>query len=763
MTLEALTLAAFISPALFLGGAGAVAAPILIHLLARRRFKRIRWAAMEFLIDAERRNRRRIRMEEWILLLLRCLAVLFIAFLVARPFIRPSGAAALFGGATRTERVFVIDDSLSMAYQVGDETVFSRAKQAVRRVLESVRRESPDDTATVLRMTAPTTPIDSGTFLDDTQTQQLLARLEALSPSQQSVDPSRVIEGVVEVLERNPDVTHAAVYIISDFQRNHWVPPDAGGDPEGADGGILSPFAAWAKTDRGLHLVLVNVGVDDAANVALTKLSLRGGRLVAGTTGTVQATIVNFSQRPRENIELQLSIGAMTQPSKTIRRLSAGQSASVELEAEFVRAGEESVRVEIPPDALSEDNVRYATADVAEAIRVLVVNGEPSSDAYDDEVTFLATALRPEGEIFSGNEVVVVDEAAIEETNLANFHVVLLANVYRVSEPAVESLERFVRRGGGLLVFLGDQVDADLYNTAMYREGEGLLPARLTELIRAPEASHLVVTDRLHPAMRGLSIEGDPLGIGQIPFLQYLASVTYEVPDDETEADEAAVSARAARPGRVIARFDDADENPAIIERGFGRGRVVLMTTAVDKEWHGWPDHPTFLPVMMELVRHVARRSDGGTEYWAGDTIELPLDPALFEPDVIVRGPAYPNEREVGLTAAPAGDGRGLLVTWEHANRIGLYRFLLKRREGAETVRLVAVNVDPLESDLATAEEDELRQSLRSVPFEYIKGIDKLSGAAGEARTELWRLFLFAAAMVLMMEQGLAWWWGRRH
>ena len=89
-----LLLAAFITPALAWAGAGAVAAPILIHLLARRRFKRIRWAAMDFLIDAERRNRRRIRMEEWILLALRCLVVALLGLMVARPFMTPSGLAS---------------------------------------------------------------------------------------------------------------------------------------------------------------------------------------------------------------------------------------------------------------------------------------------------------------------------------------------------------------------------------------------------------------------------------------------------------------------------------------------------------------------------------------------------------------------------------------------------------------------------------------------------------------------------------------------
>ncbi len=807
-------LAAFVSPGLFFGGAAAVAAPILIHLLARRRFRRIRWAAMDFLIHAERRNRRRLRMEEWILLALRCMAVAFIAAMVARPFFKPAGLAMLWGGSQHTERVFVLDDSFSMAYESADGTVFDRAKLAVRRLVEGVRRETPDDTVTILRASAPSSPVESGTYLSDVQTEELLARLDALAPSQRSIDPATVVEGVVEMLENNPDITNTAVYIISDFQRHDWVrvggpglqtwgsdsrprgesptseevghPYDEtrrsgtvrdsarakarGSGTQARGPSILAPLAAWAGDDRGLQTVLINVGIDDARNLAVAELSLEGGQLVAGATGTIRAKVGNYANRSVEDLELELTVGNLTQPSKTLRELGPQQTASVDLEAEFVRAGFEAVRVELPPDALPIDNVRYAAAQVVSAIRILIVNGEPSADSFDDEVTFLTTAMRPEGEVFSGNEVVVVDETGFEDANLAGFHVVVLANVYRLSDPAIELLEQFVRQGGGLLFFLGDQVDADLYNAAFYRDGEGVLPAELTEVIRGTGVSHLIVADRLHSVMRGLSSEGDPLGISQIAFFEYFGCVPFDVTADDPIDDSGGgssvssdnVEARRSRPGRVIARFDDPDEHPAMVERRFGRGRVVLITTAADKEWHQWPDHPTFLPIMMELVRHVAHQGRTGTQHWVGDTIELPLDPAVFGPDSVVRTPAYPNEREVGLTAAPASDGRGLRLSWEHTDTAGMYQFVLPRHEGGETVRLVAVNVDPQESDLAVAAEDELRQAISDVPFDYVNGVDKLTGAAGGARTELWRLFLLAAAAVLLTEQSLAWWWGRR-
>ena len=145
-----------------------------------------------------------------------------------------------------------------------------------------------------------------------------------------------------------------------------------------------------------------------------------------------------------------------------------------------------------------------------------------------------------------------------------------------------------------------------------------------------------------------------------------------------------------------------------------------------------------------------------------GDTIEVSIDPAEFEPDALLRTPNYPNDREIGLTAIPAEGGRGLKFVWENARTAGIYRLVLNRREGGENVRLIAVNIDPREGDLWGADEDELTKAAGDLPLTYVDGIDDLTGADGEARFEMWRACLFAALGILMAEQCLGWWWGRR-
>jgi hypothetical protein len=224
---------------------------------------------------------------------------------------------------------------------------------------------------------------------------------------------------------------------------------------------------------------------------------------------------------------------------------------------------------------------------------------------------------------------------------------------------------------------------------------------------------------------------------------------------------DATVRGGSSSAGRVIARFDDEDESPAVVERSFGNGRVVVVTTTADKEWHLWPDHPTFLPVMLELAGHVSRRAKTGDQYAVGQAIHLAIDPSRYEPDVIVRSPSYPSEQQTGVTAAPVDGQSGLHLSWEHTDQAGVYQFVLRGKDGVETVQAVAVNVDPRESDLTSAGEDELRQAVGDLPVEYIRGIDRLAGSTGEARTEFWRVCLVVAVLFLMTEQFLAWRWGR--
>ncbi len=117
-----------------LGWLAAAAAPWLIHLLTRRKHRETPWAAMDFLIAAVKRQSRRIRLEQLLLLLLRTLVIVAVVMAVAEPYVEHAGAVFSPGGSTH--RVLVIDSSYSMAYKPGDRSRFDQAKLWAAEIVE---------------------------------------------------------------------------------------------------------------------------------------------------------------------------------------------------------------------------------------------------------------------------------------------------------------------------------------------------------------------------------------------------------------------------------------------------------------------------------------------------------------------------------------------------------------------------------------------------------------------------------------------------
>src|SRR5439155_13030426 len=143
-----------VHPWLFIAGLLAVLLPILIHLLNKRKFRVVDWAAMEFLLDADKKNRRRIRLENLILLLLRCAAVFLIGLLLARPFVPTSVTAGLIDAA-QYERIVLLDDSLSMQTRVGNETAWDLAQKRLIDLTNSLALERADNSLTLLLASQP--------------------------------------------------------------------------------------------------------------------------------------------------------------------------------------------------------------------------------------------------------------------------------------------------------------------------------------------------------------------------------------------------------------------------------------------------------------------------------------------------------------------------------------------------------------------------------------------------------------------------------
>ena len=744
-----------------LWGSALVAAPILIHLLSRRRFRTVDWAAMEFLLDAERRNRRRIRLEHLLLLLMRCLIVLLIALLVARVFLEPSGLAARVTEGGRVEHLVLLDDSPSMEARAGAGTVFDAAKDGLAAFIRQTARRRPGDALTLLTTSRPERPVLAGHLLADDTADAAVRTVQRLELSDQSAAYDTALLDVDVRLGASGGNLNRRILILTDFRRRDWqapaqadAPADVSPTPAGADGGPAPdrrpgiPGLLARLADAADGLTIANVGGEQAPNLAVTDVAARDKTVVAGVPARFEVTVTNYGRAEARDVEVTFTAGGAVPARARIDAVPAGGEAAVPFTFTFAETGSARIRAEIPADPIPRDNVRFAAPVVADGVPILLVDGEPDADYGEAETFYLDRALDPPGNVPSGNDVRVVSENRFEETPLHPFRVVVLANLYRLTSDRAASLAEWVRDGGGLIVFLGDQVDAMAYNEHL-GGADGLLGLTLTDLRGDPDEArwvHLVPRAANHPVLR--VFEGT-----QNPFL---ARVKYFRWWDGTVDPKAVASGRT----RVLATFSDADASPAIVETRLARGRVLTVTTAADAEWTNWCADPSYLVTVLEMVRHVTRPGVRAASVAVGAPIRTALDPSRYALRAHVQGPAGADA--VAVQAAPAGDtGRMELTLPDTASR-GFYEMRLTTHDGAEASRLFAVNVDPTEGDLAPADADALRRAAPEADLAILQGRAYLGRTVSGGRAEIWRPLAVALLLALFGEQAMAWWFGRR-
>lgn len=763
-------------------GALAVASPILIHILSRRRFRKIPWAAMEFLLVAQKRNRRRVRLEQLILLALRCLAVFLIAMMIARPFVRPNTALALLGSGARTERLIVLDDSFSMLYRSPGsagmgQTVFDQATAAVERLAKWIAGEAEADSLTLVLTSRPEVVSLALPSLSESNLLRLHDYLAGLSPSHRPAEMSNAIASTANLLRARPMQANTHVYVVSDFQRRDWIVPARPG--ETAPRSPLAALAELPTEKRILRVGLIDVGAESPVNAAVTALMPAQPQTAAGVPAKFDVSVGNYTASPMTDVELANAIAAQTIPPILIPRIDSDRVVRDAIEVTYPNDGSEFLRVSLTGagmDGLALDNTRVTAVSVAAAVKVLIVDGEPNADPYLDEVYLLRTALRPQGRAASGNDITVIDDDQLDQANLSGYHVVVLANVLRIGETAKRSLETYVRGGGGLAIFLGDQVDADLYNQRLFDEGRGVMPLAIGRPVAAPAGQSGVTFEEWDSSRPMLRAFTDSLAsiLKQVRVTTFVAvdEVTLTTSAHDLTGGQAASGTPTTAPAdfegsqavgsaTVIARFGDPQRSPALIERPYGRGHVLLITTSVDQEWNDWASSFSFVPMMLEMVQHLARQSDEPGQVVVGTPLEFYVEEGKFARTALLRTPDYPNDPEISLEPVTKPDGRKAFV-YDATDRAGVYRLEMTNLAGDAALHYVGVNVDSGESNLARAGRAELDAALTEMKFDYLRDLSVLSAENAGARRELWWPLLLAAAMVLMVEHGLAWWFGAR-
>jgi hypothetical protein len=447
--------------------------------------------------------------------------------------------------------------------------------------------------------------------------------------------------------------------------------------------------------DRWIH---VEVGCNAESNVA------RSVRLT-GISEDTQAVILKPGQITRIGFRLPASLNLQ------------GQVAQLRLE---------------PSDALSSDDVFFVSLDTAWALRVLLV--EPEASGPDGRSVGLYLRVGMEVLAASKNQALAVttrNTANVTADDFQKADVVFLAGVPELSDVALETLEKRMRAGAGLAVFLGPQVKPAFYNQKLFRPqqpAEGLMPLAL------------------QPKGQGFTLEGAPGRLTNIRWTHPLLALLKDpLLSDFTQSRfrrYGNFSGALGKSDAVLARFDD--EVPAILERPLGAGRVLILNTSANDEWSDLPSEKRiFIPLLDRMLSYL---SSGGVKhsFTVGAAVTLPL--ADYDPKSEV---AVVTPSGAKLTPRLIAQRGMTLLHLDDVAEAGSYRV---ERVGKNNI-VFAVNAPRTDSPLSPMDGQALKEWFAPAEVDILSA-ESAGQQLGEQSSHwpLWPALVFLAGLLLIAE-----------
>ena len=687
----------------------AVAVPLFLHFFNLRRPTTVEFSSLDFVKELQETAVQRVRIKEWLLLILRMLAIASLVMAFSQPTL--TGNLAGVGGSVRTAHAIVLDNSLSM--QVDSEeggAALEQAKARARGVLETV-----DDGDEIVvwptvrpgeRRPEPTRTVGVA--------EAALDRVEA------SAGAASIAGAVGEAGAALAESTapRKVVYVAGDLQRSTL------GD------------SLTAQLPEGVRVQLLPVQTRERTNVAVTDVSIASRIAEVGQPVRIEATLVNHGRETLRNYVASVYLAGqrVAQSSTT---LEPGLETTLSFTVTPQERGWLEGAVETEDDEFPPDDRHHFTLNVPEERRILVVRGAGqqteyvdlalSSEMVADRIAFRTTAI---------------DETALASAELGSYDAVLLVGPGSLSNGEVDAIARYVRRGGGVLLFPSDRGRPTTYNPLLQRLDAGQVDGFSGSLSGSQSVASFERVDLEHPLFEGVFNQDR------------------RQPDAEVEQPEIYYTMNLRPSGRAGQTLIELSSGvPFLHEVRHGGGIVLVSAVAPTPEWSDLPVRGLFIPLLYRSVFYLsAGASVGGDQLVAGASGEVRVTGVAPGTSMRLVGPegaeVAPEQRSLfGATLLQVG--RGLTDP-------GVYDV----RAGDRVVRRIAVNVDPAESNLQTTTVDSAASELQAVlgvPVESIGATDSDDVAetlrTRRAGTELWNVFLFLALAFLVAEMVVASQW----
>jgi hypothetical protein len=448
---------------------------------------------MRYLMNPHKRKR--VRLQDRILLWVRTLLLALLAMALARPLLRPETSDS--SDKPTRNVIIVLDATYSMGQSVGQTTAFEVAQT----MSQDIVRGLPNDATISLIQLDHRANVIQRKVSDLDSVHDAIGRARLSDMSGRMPD---AIEAVEELLQHTTGLP-PELYLVSDMQRSTWSPT-----PQDNRDALTMLASLSTRCDTRV----LDTGGRSGFNAFMTRFEPDDKVMAVGMESRFEVDIAASDMPADSTLLVTLFVDENTNPTRqrgessnnsslvhrpTERKIATKElqvaelkdgRATLEFHYTFVEPGEHLLRVELSGDRLATDNRRYYLATVPRDVKVLVVDPSGGSDS---SVTEPASAANLRGAIapvtppgfdrLSRYAVSVRNPSGVFELNMDEFGVVVLANVGNLTDGLTKRLEQYVADGGRLLIFVGDAVKPYEYNTKLLNGGAGLLPCELTDAV----------------------------------------------------------------------------------------------------------------------------------------------------------------------------------------------------------------------------------------------------------------------------------------
>lgn len=641
-----------VSPWMAALGAACISIPIIIHLLSRRQRPPIEWAAMQFIIEAWRNQRRRLRLQNLLLLLVRCLIPLLLGFALAQPILNSSTLL----GTSNTINHIIIDNSLVSGYT--DESGTSPLESNIGSAKEIIQASDDDDVFNIIPLVAVETPNQNPT--GDRET--LWNRLDRIESMQHPADVERVLRDISSETTLDSDRGHN-IYLLTEFRRGTVRIDNSIQDIE------FNPARTTLRHTSPTSIPIDIVRVIDAEPVR--RITLRGG----GIESLVSQCVVRLERDGSRPPSSTTTIRAINQSGGETERIVTWDDGQREMVVDMV--------LPVSPDELTISPIVistgpfpsqnfHTTVEVEESLRVIILDRDQVDDenrsSGSDPGTWMERALLPTRDI--PIDVRRIDPVSLSLTDLLDTDAIFLLRPDLVENKTWSDISLFLEEGGTVMItpprnrevhdWIGSMNEAfDLQwtyqsDTVLHEEGVKMNYVDTTDSI----------LDVIAPELPSLT---EPVRVTKIvdvdPGLQGTILI-----EDET--------------GRPV----------LVSESSRGMGVLLVLTTAMDLDWTSLPAKPLMVPLVQECLRGgiqrgLARRTlTLGDDDWRDQTDRSNGDLTHSDGSFIAIDDPESTIDKSGF--------------WSHRTGVGNDR------------RVIAVNTDPQSGDMDIQSAESIEQWL---------------------------------------------------